>query len=221
MALLCYAKYKTLLDRQLQILVEQENQLNPLPIPPPNYPFDAADTPAHIIFDSQTTGNGQLTFTDGPSIKAATIDKLVERLTHHLYLYTNFSRIFLICYREFCTPVEFFNLLMERFSVPDLNPNYLDVNSVELQKRYKREYQQPIKLKVINVLKHWIDGYFYDFNNSDLLLSMLNDFVLRLGNHFLFFFFILLYISLFFIREIIITGCHNTPLYRLKQSRVA
>ena len=52
----------------------------------------------------------------------------------------------------------------------------------ELLKRYKREYQQPIRLKVINVIKHWIYGYFSDdFANDSELLQKLNDFIQRIG----------------------------------------
>lgn len=51
-----------------------------------------------------------------------------------------------------------------------------------MAKRYKREYQQPIKLKVINVIKHWLERYYNDdFSNDASLLSSLNEFIEKIG----------------------------------------
>lgn len=179
MSLLCYVNYRFQLDRFLQTIIEDINRSNPLPIPPDGYRFDSEDSPEVILFDSDDLSNRLSA--DGPTIKAATLEKLVERLTHHLYLYPKFSRTFLMCYREFCTPDELFSLLIERFNVPDLQVDFDrdTINKIDLETkiRYKREYQQPIKLKVINVLKHWIDGYFYDFETNSALYASLNDFV--------------------------------------------
>jgi len=206
MSALCYVNYKAHLERTLQNMIEEANQNDPLPIPPLHYRFDQADLADTIIFETdlyeqlaqhsnlndanQTLNLSKLNVnanlaassSDGPAIKAATLIKLVERLTHHLFLYPKFSVAFLMCYREFCSPRELFDLLVERFNVPDLVPTAeMELKGSayfsELTKRFKREYQQPIKLKVINVLKHWIEGYFYDFTSDPSLLQSLNDFV--------------------------------------------
>ena len=39
MAMLCYTQYKFTFDRLLQIMIEEHNHLNPLPIPPKSYIF--------------------------------------------------------------------------------------------------------------------------------------------------------------------------------------
>ena len=53
---------------------------------------------------------------------------------------------------------------------------------LELTKRYKREYQQPIKVKVVNILKHWINGYFKDdFAQDSELLALLHKFIDKIG----------------------------------------
>ena len=202
MSLFCYIQYKLQLDRMLQNVIESLNHQNPLPIPPRDYRFNQPDSADNIIFDSNDVANlllpasGQAISSDGPIIKAATIEKLIERLTHHLYLYPKFSRTFLMCFREFCTPIFFFDLLIERFNVPELKlesiteigDNATDDESVvatkiEIIKRYKREYQQPIKLKVINVMRHWIDGYYNDdFESNEELLDKLNEFIEKLGD---------------------------------------
>ena len=186
MSLFCYIQYKLQLDRMLQNVIESLNHQNPLPIPPSNYLFNQPDIADNIIFDSNDAQAS-----DGPIIKAAIIEKLIERLTHHLYLYPKFSRTFLMCYREFCSPVHLLDLLVERFNIPELNLDDIDdfnddestiATKIEIIKRYKREYQQPIQLKVINVIRHWIDGYFNDdFDKSEELTSKLNRFINNLG----------------------------------------
>ena len=59
---------------------------------------------------------------DALSIKAASLSKLVEQLTHNLYLHPKLSSTFLMFFREFCTPRELLDLLAQRYDVPDLTP---------------------------------------------------------------------------------------------------
>lgn len=191
MSMLCYAQYKFTVDRLLQQMTEEQNREYTLPIPPDNYIFDWPDSPETIIFDQQSnSGVNPYLSSENLLIRAATLIKLVERLTHHQYLYPKFSHTFLMCYREFCTSHELFNLLSQRYDVPDLSLKQVELEKYtsggiierELFKRYKREYQQPIRLKVINVIKHWIYGYFYDdFANDSDLLQKLHDFILKVG----------------------------------------
>ena len=58
------------------------------------------------------------------------------------------------------------------------------ITQLELIKRYRREYQQPIRLKVINVVKHWIDGYYSDdFSHDTDLLKSLHEFIEKIGRN--------------------------------------
>ena len=131
MPMLCYTQYKFTIDRLLQTMTEEHNKNNPLPIPPKDYPFDQPDSPETILFELphqqlDLKHNPYLTSSDGLLIKAATLTKLVERLTHHLYLHPKFSNTFLMFFREFTTTKEFLSLLSQRYDVPDLNMSEIE-----------------------------------------------------------------------------------------------
>ena len=137
MSMLCYAQHKFKIDRLLQIMNEEQNKLHSLPIPPDGYMFDAPDTPETILFElsnNATTSEPMITInpyvsSEGLSIKAATLLKLVERLTHHFYLHPSLSHTFLLFFREFCSTKELLRLLVQRYNVPNLNIAQLYANA--------------------------------------------------------------------------------------------
>jgi son of sevenless-like protein len=116
-----------------------------------NYDYD----PSEMIFNMEGY------------VKGGTLNALVERLTMHDLLDSNFIATFLLTYRSFCSTEEFFDMLVKRFMIhshEDLTPEELEV--------WQEKKQTPVRLRVFNIMKTWLETYYIDGQDSHCLERM-------------------------------------------------
>lgn len=97
-----------------------------------------------------------------PTLKGGTLLALVEQLTRHDKLDSNFNNTFLLTYRSFTTARELFEMLVRRFQIqpPEgMAPNDYDV--------WRDRKQKPIRFRVVNIVKSWFDNFWMEDQSED------------------------------------------------------
>jgi son of sevenless-like protein len=112
--------------------------------------FCAPNSPTNILIDYHTNDKSSSSFT----IRGATIEKLIEHLTHHQLLHPRFVKSFLMTYKSYCTPLQLLNLLIERYNIPEPASSYL--HTEQQLKKFRKEYVQPVKLRFEIVLLSYL-----------------------------------------------------------------
>ncbi|PRP77743.1 rasGEF domain-containing protein [Planoprotostelium fungivorum] len=125
------------------------------------YPFSEKDSPNNIVIRREGLTR--------EVIVAATLPKLVERLTFEKYTDSEYYSAFLSTFTTFTTPSELLDLLIERFHIP----SPVD-HSPEVLERFQRKKERPIALRVLNIIKIWVDRSFEDFTEHNILTKLLN-----------------------------------------------
>ncbi|KAI4902218.1 hypothetical protein NFI96_025313 [Prochilodus magdalenae] len=181
MAALISLQYRSTLERMLDTAMLQEEKEEQMRLPGAEiYRFAEPDSEENVVFEENVQSKSGI-----PIIKAGTVLKLIERLTFHMYADPNFVRTFLTTYRSFCKPQELLDLLMERFEIPEPKPTEADQMAMENGdqplsaelKRFRKEFVQPVQLRVLNVCRHWVEHHFYDFERDAQLLRRLEEFI--------------------------------------------
>ncbi|XP_043108890.1 son of sevenless homolog 1 isoform X1 [Puntigrus tetrazona] len=181
MAALISLQYRSTLERMLDTAMLQEEKEEQMRLPGAEvYRFAEPDSEENVVFEENVQSKSGI-----PIIKAGTVLKLIERLTFHMYADPNFVRTFLTTYRSFCKPQELLDLLMERFEIPEPKPTEADQMALENGdqplsaelKRFRKEFVQPVQLRVLNVCRHWVEHHFYDFERDAQLLRRLEEFI--------------------------------------------
>ena len=111
-------------------------EIESLAWPTDKTPFEGPDDPSVIVYDA--TDESQ-PFAK-PKIKAATIEKLVEKATHPQSL-PSMQKTFLLTYRSIITPMELLDLLKLRYSMPLPEGNEASL------KTFQATHQKPIQLR--------------------------------------------------------------------------
>lgn len=119
-----------------------------------------------------TEAGSGLVLGDDNSIKGGTVTKLVAMLTHEHHLDPEYLLAFLLTYRSFTTPSDFLDKLQQRFQIAP--PPFIDDEDL---RRFQETMQRPIRLRVFNVLKHWLTNHYYDFELDNQLVHRLIQFL--------------------------------------------
>jgi len=130
-----------------------------------------SDDPTDLIFEPES--NGEI-----PVIRAGSIKQLVERLTYYKYPDPDFTEAFLMTYRSFMLPLELLQMIIQRYEEqvpPNLTKKQLDT--------LYRVKVLPTRLRVVNVLKIWIDKHFEDFETEEPLEGCLMHFLTNKTTH--------------------------------------
>eukprot|EP01102_Stenamoeba_stenopodia_P018147 TRINITY_DN661_c1_g1_i1.p1 TRINITY_DN661_c1_g1~~TRINITY_DN661_c1_g1_i1.p1 ORF type:complete len:1017 (+),score=351.00 TRINITY_DN661_c1_g1_i1:339-3389(+) len=102
-------------------------------------------------------------------VDSGSLPKLIQRLTFEKHPDPNFLSVFMLTYHAFTTPTELLELLILRYNTPP--PPGVAPES------WERDKQIPIRLRVVNVLRHWLQKFNSDFRVDPALLNRLKGFV--------------------------------------------
>jgi len=143
-------------------------------VPKPAQPVQSAteDVPEFLRLDHE----GEITYdmkVNPPQLRGGTLTGLVEQLTRHDRLDSPFNNTFLLTYRSFTTASELFEMLVNRWKI---QPPYGLIND-DYQVWADRK-QKPIRFRVVNILKSWLDSYWMEGNSEEArqLLGRISNF---------------------------------------------
>lgn len=128
-----------------------------------------SETPCFLKVDH----SDELIFDNQKQVRGGTIVALVERLTQHDSRDAAFIDAFLLTFRSMMSPQQLFQMLMNRYTIqPPAGLTSDEFNT------WTERKQKLIRFRVINILKRWLEDFWYEDPNSKqvqvLLQSMMN-----------------------------------------------
>ncbi|KAL2137352.1 hypothetical protein VTI74DRAFT_3292 [Chaetomium olivicolor] len=129
--------------------------------PAPVQPVVVEETPEYLKLDYENDLSWDMKVSP-PAVKGGSLLALVEQLTRHDKLDPNFNNTFLLTYRSFTTARELFELLVKRFSIQP--PEGLSQAEYE---QWKDKKQKPIRFRVVNILKSWLDTFWMEDQSEE------------------------------------------------------
>ncbi|UNI19677.1 cell division cycle- protein [Purpureocillium takamizusanense] len=121
----------------------------------------SGDTPVYMRLDYEDDVSWD-NKTTPPTVKGGSLPALVEQLTRHDKLDPNLNNTFLLTYRSFTSARELFELLVKRFGIQP--PEGISQQDYEAWRDRK---QKPIRFRVVNILKSWLDNFWMEEHNEE------------------------------------------------------
>lgn len=100
------------------------------------------------------------------NLRGGTVRALVEQLTLHNKLNSEFNVAMLLTFQSFMDAKTLFKLLVERFMIQPPEGLTPDEFTAWTDKK-----QRPIRLRVVNILKTWLDLYWFEDDNDEMSLA--------------------------------------------------
>ncbi|ORY01559.1 ras GEF [Basidiobolus meristosporus CBS 931.73] len=117
---------------------------------------------------------GEITRNATGQINGGTWEALVEQLTlHDTAIDTEFTNTFLLAFRSFSNPMKLSHQLISRFNLQP--PEGLSEEELVV---FNEKKLKPIRIRIFNILKYWLESYFFydqDYACLDTLFHFANN----------------------------------------------
>ena len=117
------------------------------------------------IWDEETDNGKNIVFDEkDKTIKAATLNQMVIRLTDPRTSDVEFRKAFISTFQSFASPDELFTKLIQRYNVPRRKFRDTDAST------WKKDFVIPLQKRVQDIFNRWIDERFTDFTFASFSL---------------------------------------------------
>ena len=117
----------------------------------------------------------EISFNADGHVSGGTLRCLVERMTlHDTTIDAGFSNTFLLTFRMFTTPADLARLLWARFDLsPPIHPATGAALSPEELKKWTAQKLTPVRLRVYNLFKTWVEVYWLHDRDGEIVDDLL------------------------------------------------